>query len=170
MASCFLLAACGGDDPDDARPQPTTTAPSTTQPQDPDEQALRSLAEDWFRAVRQAYMEDTDLADLEPLAVERYLAGVRDEIEAFRDSGNEARPGDRTRHEVLSVAVDGDAAVLVECVIDADLVLSSQGQVLNDEVQANLYETDALRDGDEWRLSGRRTLDEVDGSIECPAQ
>ena len=171
---CLALAACGGGgggDDEDADPQPTTTSPSTTQsPEDADEQALRHLAEDWFEAVRTAYTEDTDLAELEQFAADPYLTGVQEQITSFRETGNEAQPGDQTVHEVVSVELDGGGATLVECVIDADLVLTAEGAVINDEVQANLYETDASLVDGSWRLTGRRTLVETDGSNQCPAQ
>lgn len=172
-ASLALLvstaASCGGDDDPSDRPQPTTTAIPTTQSQEQeDEQSLRQLASDWFEEVRQVYMRGTGTEGLAAFAEEPYLSGVIGQIEEFRATGNMAQESDETRHEVVSVDVDGSEAVLVECVVDADVVIAASGEVVNDDVQANLYETEARKVDEGWRLTGRKTLREVDGSDQCP--
>lgn len=167
------LTGCTDDGEKDADPQPTTTQPSTTTTESPeaaDEEALRQLAEDWFAAVRAVYIDGADPDALAEFAVDPYLAGVLEQVATFQASGNEARAGDQTRHEVVTLEISESDAVLVECVIDADEILSAEGEVLNDQVQANLYETNAALDDGSWRLTERRTLNEVDGSDQCPAE
>ncbi|QYG91971.1 hypothetical protein HC251_05655 [Iamia sp. SCSIO 61187] len=171
ICTAALVGCGGGDGGDDGGADPTTTAPTTTQSQEAeDEEALRQLAEDWFVSVRSVYIDRANPDDLAAYAAGPYLEGVLDQIAEFEATGNEAQPGDQTRHEVLSVEVDDASASLVECVIDSDRVLSPDGDVINDEVQANLYETEARRLDGGWRLTGRSTLEEVDGSDQCPAQ
>lgn len=166
VASCLAFAACGGDDPDDAGPQPTTTAPSTTQPQDPDEQALRSLAEAWYETIRQIYDEGAETSTASDYLTEPYLGAFVRQVEEYRSGDETIESSPRSSHEVRSVEVNGDAAVVVECVIDADIVRAADGAVVNDSVVAKLYSTSAERTEEGWRLRDRETLVEQEGD-EC---
>lgn len=170
VSSCLALAvvACGGGDDDDARPQPTTTAPETTQSQEEqDEAALRQLAEDWYGFVEDVYLGREDVSVADAYIAEPYLSGFVEQVEQFAQDGHQIELSDRSSHEVRSVEVDGDQAVVVECVIDADVLLDANGSVLNDEIQANLYSTAAVKGPDGWRLSERETVVEEDGAAAC---
>lgn len=170
-AALVLAGACGGDDEPDADRQPTTTAPSTTaSPEAADEAALRQLAEDWYEAVEAIYVGDREPEAAADYISDPYLSGFTEQVDQFKRSGRQAQITGESSHEIRSIIVEGDEATLIECVIDADVLLDADGSVLNDVVQANLYSTDAQRVDGGWRLTERETLAEEDGETSCPEE
>lgn len=169
------VAGCSDDDPppDPPTTTSTTTAPSTTlSPEEEDEQALRQLAEDWYVTTQQIFNEGMDPSIAESLLTSEYLSRVKAEV-ARRDRNDlvsHADPQNRSMHTVESVEVEGDTAVLGECIIDGDLLLKrSTGEIVNEAVAAFRYETRATRMNGRWVLSGRETLEEREGQTECTA-
>ncbi len=166
---CLAFAACGGDD-EDARPQPTTTSPSTTQSQQQeDEQALRHLAEDWYETYSEIFQSQGDGAVAVEFLMDPYLAQFQAQLEDLRESGNETVRNNQSRQIVEQITVDGDRAVVTECVVNANVLKSSDGQVINDEVTVRRLETRAVRTEEGWRFTERSVLQELEGESECDA-
>lgn len=166
-----LAAASCSDDDDPTRPQPTTTAPDTTQPQpetETDEQALQALAEDWFEIAPSLLQPEGDLALAAEYLVDPYLGEVEAQAEEYRSQGVEVQVSDRSGQEIESLQIEGDTAVIVECVVDGDLLVDSDsGEVLNDSVAAIRTSTKAVATDQGWRLSERTTTDEFEGQDTC---
>lgn len=161
MVICLALAACGDDggtDPD--RPQPTTTNPTTTQsPTETDEQSLRQLAQDWYEASQQAYLDDGyDLQQVSQFLTDPYLSEFVGRVEAYRAEGNQSRSGEASRQVIEQVTVDGDEATVAECIVDGEVLLNSEGGVLNDSVVTSRVRTSARRTADGWRFVERELL------------
>jgi hypothetical protein len=168
VSFCLVLAACGGGDADDADPQPTTTSPSTTQsPDEADEQALRQLAEDWYGFIGNAYANEADLDALSEYLVDPYLTQFRDQISDHQAAGNTTDRSSQSSHDVESLSIDGERAEVIECVVDADVLLGPQGEILNDEVNAQRVTTTAIRTADGWRFTERDLTGEWEGETQC---
>lgn len=162
---CLALVACG-DGEDDADPQPTTTSPSTTQsPEEADEQALRQLAEDWDGAITEIYLEEASEASADQYLAEPYLTEFQAQLEDFRATGNQIEVTDRSGHQIESVDVEADAAAVIECVIDGDILRDQEGTVLNDAVEVKRYSTSAQRTAEGWRFTDRTTLPTEEGEV-----
>jgi hypothetical protein len=174
MLFCAALAlagaSCGGGD-DDPETQPTTTQLSTTtttqSQEEEDEQALRQLAEDWTDAIRAIYYEGEDVALAADYAAGEYLEAFEGDVEAFAQSGNSARPDERTNTDIESVEVSGDSAEVTQCTVDFDVLLGPGGEVLNDDVVARRFVTTADRGSDGWRFTARDELEVWEGSESC---
>lgn len=167
MSFCLTLTACGGDS-DDAEPQPTTTSPATTQSQQQaDEQALRQLAEDWYETYSQAFESQGDGSTASEFLVDPYLTQFLTQLDDLRASGNETVRNGRSRQTIEEVTVEGDTAVVTECVVNANVLVDSGGQVINDEVAVRRLETQAVRIEEGWRFSQRSVLDELESEGEC---
>lgn len=165
----LVLAACGGDDADEADPQPTTTAPTTIEsPEAADEAALRQLAEDWFDVSRQAYIDpDFDLARLDDFLTDDYLQGLTAQIEDYREAGHSSEPGEASRHMVEELTVEADSGLVTECIVDGEVLLDSDGAVINDAVVTRTVETTAVRTAVGWRFSNRESIAEDQEGDQC---
>lgn len=166
------VLGCGDDDPpapptttapSSSSTTPSSTAPATTAGPEDDEAALRRLAEEWFEVARQLYAGDSDTDQIAIYLVARYLDGFATQLEAFRMSGRKAELSQLSQHVVESLSIDGDSASLVECVVDADLLIDEDGNVLNNDATKKRYETTATRTESGWRLSDRIKVAESDG-------
>lgn len=167
------MMGCGDDDDTPASPTttapssssttPSSTAPVTTASPDDDETALRHLAEEWFEVARRLYAGDNDTDQIALYLVARYLDGFITQLENFRASDRRAELSRLSDHAIESISIVGDSASLVECVLDADLLLDEDGNVLNDDATKKQYETIAMKTRSGWRLSDRIKLAETDG-------
>jgi hypothetical protein len=170
----LALAACGGDDDKDADPQPTTTSPSTEatttteSPEAADEQALRHLAEDWYEASDAIYQGEAEPESAADYLIDPYLAAFVARARDVLAAGQISEPNEESRLEVKAIEIEGNDARVVECVIDADVLSGPDGAVVNDDLVASLFETEAVREAGGWKFADRRTLAEVPGSTECP--
>lgn len=173
VTACLLLAAasCGDDGDDSANPgSPTTTAPATTTTltqEEQDEEALRQLAEDWDETNHAIHLRDESVD-----AAERYLAGdylenYRQDVQAFLDRGQVVEPDEQTGTTVEIVVVEGDRGEVIECLVDADLLVDADGNVVNDDVSATRLRTEAERSDGEWRFIARSTVEIFEGDVQC---
>jgi hypothetical protein len=165
----LALASCTDDGENDADPQPTTTQPSTTTTESPeaeDEQALRQLAEDWYEAYNVIFESRSSAEDAQTFLVDPYLRQFQTQFEDFVSSGNQTEISDRSSQRVEEVSIEGDRALVTECVVNANVLVDPNGEVLNDEVGARRLESTAVRGSDGWRFSERRSLGDVE-EAEC---
>ncbi|MGI8938038.1 MAG: hypothetical protein ACR2JF_07480 [Iamia sp.] len=157
-------AACGSEDSADP-PPPTTTSPTAA-----DEEALRDLAEGWFEASRRIGIDGESPSLADQYLTAEYLTGFKDEI-ARRDSAGEAVVGDpqgRSSNFVESIEVSGDEAQIVQCIVDADvLIRAADGSSLDDSVSAKRFESQAVETPSGWRFTSRSTVDEWEDQTEC---
>jgi hypothetical protein len=77
-------------------------------------------------------------------------------------------PDPSFRHDIVSVAVTGESAVAMECVVD-DVVLFDveTGNALNDEVVTYVFRTTLVRTDGRWLINDSRTQREEPGVKEC---
>jgi hypothetical protein len=171
IASCLALAACGGSD-DETRPRPTTTAPSTstttTTPASADEAALRQLAEDWYETYNFIFESRGSGEEAAGYLVDPYLTQFEEQVAEYLNSGNQTDISERSSQSIETVKLDGDSAVITECIVNANVLRGPGGEVLNDDVGARRIETVAVREPNGWRLSERRALEDVE-EAECSA-
>lgn len=174
VAAAVALCGCGGNEEPAASEPPTTTTPSTTpsstlSSEAQDERALRQLAEDWFEAVRQILIGSRPLEDATDFLSRSYLRMFSEQVNQLEEAGQVVRldPEARSRQETTEVILNGDSAEIIECVVDGDHLLSSDGELLNDEVTARLVRTQAERVDDGWRFNERIGLTEERGSTTC---
>lgn len=174
IAIGVALCGCGGDDEPAASDPPTTTAPSTQpsstlSPEAEDERALRQLAEDWFETRRDILNEGRDLILAEEFLVDEYLIFFQGKVTDIRDAGHSIRddPMERTHQETISIDLAPETAQLVECLVDGDHLLDSDGSVLDDKVASYLVRTTARRTPEGWRFSEQTSLREEVGSDQC---
>lgn len=172
--SLATTASCGDDGADEDRAQPTTTAPSTTESQqEQDERELRQLAEDWFEALRDAYVDGADVTSTaDKFLIDPYRSEVLQQIQEFRASGDEARRNadGLTTTEVQSIDVSGDDAVVTECTIDADIRVDGDTGEIDDDIVATLVRTEAVRHDGDWRLAKQTSLTQVEGQARCASE
>lgn len=172
LLACGVLLSCGSGDDSDARPQPTTTAvartttTTTTTPGSSDEDALRQLAEDWYVTLSAIFESGLSAEEATAYLTDPYLTQFRQQVATFREAGNETEISERSRQTIESVDINGDAAVVTECLVNANVLRGPDGRVLNDEVGASRVETVATRTSAGWRFSERRAVAEVE-ETEC---
>lgn len=170
---CALsLLACTGDEPQSPDALPTTTAvSSTTQSQEAaDEQALRQLAEDWYAASREAFLDpDYDLNAAEQYLAPPYLDSFIAQIEQYREQGHRSEASDASRHTVLDVEVADEGTAVTECIVDGEVLLDGEGAVLNDQVVTRRVRSEAVRTDAGWRFSARESIADEEEGDTCPA-
>ena len=172
--SLATTASCGDDGADEDRAQPTTTAPSTTESQqEQDERELRQLAEDWFEAIRDVYVDGADVTSTaDKFLISPYRNEFLQQIQEFRASGDEVRRNadGLTTTEVQSIDVSGDDAVVTECIIDADIRVDGDTGEIDDDIEATLVRTEAVRHDGDWRLAQTTSLTSIEGQARCASE
>lgn len=166
------LGGCGDDDPAPGAtatsPPPTTTAPATTLSQaDQDEAALRQLTHDWYETVQSIYVDQSDPELAEEFITGEYLSNFLEDVEARRAAGMTSRRGQNSREAVTGLVIDGDAASIDTCNVDANVLLDADGEVVNDEVATFRFTTSAERTEDGWIFTKRIRHDEPEDGAQC---
>lgn len=170
----LLVAGCTGDDPaDDAQPTTTqtpTTSEATTTTALSDEAQLRQLVSDWSQAAPRIFGEGGDVSEAGAYLAGQYLQQIGDQFDDYKSRGVLVRGSDRSQAEIESIEVSDDAASLVECITDADvLVDGATGELLDDDVSTYRTHTSAVRTERGWRLSVREVQATFEGEASCDA-
>ena len=195
VALVLALAGCSDDDSDTAassttaadRPSTTastsstsrdttttttegmsvTTAPGTTAEQE----VIDRYVGYWnARFNANAGVPNPDDPALRDFATGRQLDAVVAETQSNLDAGvafeRAAEPNNIQR--VTVVEIDGDRAVVQECVVDDGLVVSRDtGEVVDDSVSTHNVQAEMLRVDGVWKVSEARLLQQFEGVAGC---
>jgi hypothetical protein len=185
--ACFgLIAAaigCGGGN--DSSSVTTTSAPQTgrsangetTLPEDADDE-YESVEDEIiarYRAFWEARFEANMPPDPDDPALREYATGAQlehviAETQANQDEGVEFRrpddPADFQRVRVVSV--EGDHAVVQECVVSDGLVVRREsGEIVDDSVVTYSVRGEMERIDSEWRLAAATAVQRWEGIAGC---
>jgi hypothetical protein len=101
------------------------------------------------------------------------LAAVVAETQANLDNGVAFRPADRPANirEVRVVSIEGDIAVVQECVVDDGLVVRRDtGEVVNDSVTTQSVRGELRRVDGAWRLAAATVIQFWEGVAGCAVE
>ena len=146
---------------------PVTTAPGTTAEQE----VIDRYVGYWnARFNANAGVPNPDDPALRDFATGRQLDAVVAETQSNLDSGvafeRAAEPHNIQR--VTVVEIDGDRAVVHECVVDDGLVVSRDtGEVVDDSVSTHNVQAEMLRVDGVWKVSEARLLQQFEGVAGC---
>jgi len=146
---------------------PVTTAPGTTAEQE----VIDRYVGCWnARFNANAGVPNPDDPALRDFATGRQLDAVVAETQSNLDSGvafeRAAEPHNIQR--VTVVEIDGDRAVVQECVVDDGLVVSRDtGEVVDDSVSTHNVQAEMLRVDGVWKVSEARLLQQFEGVAGC---
>ena len=146
---------------------PVTTAPGTTAEQE----VIDRYVGYWnARFNANAGVPNPDDPALRDFATGRQLDAVVAETQSNLDSGvafeRAAEPHNIQR--VTVVEIDGDRAVVQECVVDDGLVVSRDtGEVVEDSVSTHNVQAEMLRVDGVWKVSEARLLQQFEGVAGC---
>lgn len=167
-------ASCGGDDERSDPPTPSTTSPGTTEPDPSDEDEITMVVEGWYDVRVAAVLS----GEYEPETLEEHVTGSA--LEQFADSlSHRAEQGIAVREpdedpssvEVISVAIDGERALAVECTVDALIQVQAEtGEVIDDSVVTYVRELSLARSEDSWLIERVQIREEEVGVQPCPVE
>ena len=146
---------------------PVTTAPGTTAEQE----VIDRYVGYWnARFNANAGVPNPDDPALRDFATGRQLDAVVAETQSNLDSGvafeRAAEPHNIQR--VTVVEIDGDRAVVQECVVDDGLVVNrATGEVVDDSVSTHNVQAEMLRVDGVWKVSEARLLQQFEGVAGC---
>lgn len=146
---------------------PVTTAPGTTAEQE----VIDRYVGYWdARFNANAGVPNPDDPALRDFATGRQLDAVVAETQSNLDAGvafeRAAEPNNIQR--VTVVEIDGDRAVVQECVVDDGLVVSRDtGEVVDDSVSTHNVQAEMLRVDGVWKVSEARLLQQFEGVAGC---
>lgn len=146
---------------------PVTTAPGTTAEQE----VIDRYVGYWnARFNANAGVPNPDDPALRDFATGRQLDAVVAETQSNLDSGvafeRAAEPHNIQR--ITVVEIDGDRAVVQECVVDDGLVVSRDtGEVVDDSVSTHNVQAEMLRVDGVWKVSEARLLQQFEGVAGC---
>lgn len=180
FAPAFVLclvatgASCGSDEERSDPPTPTTTSPATTEPELSDEDEIAMVVEGWYDVRVAAVLS----GEYEPEKLEEHVTGSA--LEQFANSlSHRAEQGIAVREpekdpssvEVISVAIDGERALAVECTVDALIQVQAEtGEVIDDSVVTYVRELSLARSEDGWLIERVHIREEEAGVQPCPVE
>jgi len=199
MLVVAVLAGCGGDDDTpEASPTtsessaPSTTSSSTSSPPVPtattpdgsgpattepattaEQEVIDSYVAYWdARFAANSGTPNPDDPALREHATGEQLDAVMAETRSNLEQGLAFRAAEEP-HDVQAVTVvelDGDQAVVQECVVsDGVIVERATGEVVNDDVATHNVRGELQRVDGVWKVSGARLIQEWEGVAGCAA-
>ncbi len=195
-ALAFLVVGCGDDDEPAASTttssigtststssttttpeseSTTTTAdetPATTAPRTTPEQEVIDRYVGYWNARLEANSGTPDPADpgLPAFATGAQLKAVIEETQSNLDEGLAIRAADDPHdfQQVTVVEIEGDRAVVQECVVSDEVIFRRDtGEVINDVVATHNVRGELLRVDGVWKVSSARLLQRFEGVAAC---
>jgi hypothetical protein len=172
-AACALLvavSACGDDAADEATTTSTseTTIASTTTTQDPEAEVEAAYLAYWEMAERLLAAPDPDDPEIARRASGTNVDQVVDSLTSLHAQGRSIRFGRLYDHDVLSVQLSGETAVVRDCNIDdAATIDAVSGDELSASVTTALLEATLALEQESWRVSSIERLDAWNGATRC---
>jgi hypothetical protein len=164
------VGGCAGDGPAAPTPKPPAqTSPAQSVPSDagaaareanPAEQAVLAAYQGYWDVIRAA----NDPPDPAHPALRRYATGAAYEsvVAAARTNQMARRvlrlpPHSISEHRAQVISIDGDVAMVRDCVIDDGLVIDMEtGTVVDDEIVTHQASATLVRQGGVWKVSYTR--------------
>jgi hypothetical protein len=174
-AFALSLAACGGDDAEDADDDPTATAPAddstttTTAPSVEADVEAAYLAQ-WDMNVRLAAAPDPDDPEIEKWTVGPAKDDLVEALTTLVAQGQAVRFDAEYSHKVLSIEVasDGQSARLTDCnVDDATVIDAATGEELESATATNHLDVSLTLTADGWKVEGFDRLKVWEGVRQC---
>jgi hypothetical protein len=174
-AACALLvvvAACGDDG--EAAVDGTTTSTSdttiasTTTTQNPEAEVEAAYLAYWEMAKRLLAAPNPDDPEIARRASGINVDQVIDSLTSLHAQGRSIRFGRQYEHDVLSVQLTGETAVIRDCnVDDAATIDAVSGDELSASVTTALLEATLTLEQESWRVSSIERLDAWNGATRC---
>jgi hypothetical protein len=184
LAGALVVGALAGCTPDDEGGEPAgTTAPPTTQAPVPgttattvpddgrteDEREVAEAVASFWRAFIGYVDPDSEAPPLERVAIDPALSKTRTYLDGVRGKGQYARrpsPGDLELH-IGEILIEGDEAVLSDCIVDDIVVYDADGTVVSDAVMAERFRTVLRRTSSGWMVAEHDPLRSSEQLSEC---
>lgn len=177
VAACLAalaVAGCSDDGEASLEPRPTTTSrPETTSTTEPtaEEQVVERYLAFWdARLEANTEPVNPDHPGLREYATGEQLANVVEETRRNAAEGRAYRlpENSRSRRSVEVVRLEGDTAVLQDCVVNDGIVYRvGSGEVLDDSVVTHNVEATMVRVDGEWKLDHTRLVQRWEGEAGC---
>jgi hypothetical protein len=165
-AAFFALAAgtCHNDDDSDS-----TASDRTTTTQSPEAEVEAAYFAFWDMAVRLAESPDPEDPEIAQRASGDALSDLLDGLQRLRDLNRHSEFGPLYEHDVLSVRVDRDSAVVEDCAVDDSRIVDGTSGAVVDEsvVTERLQVTLARADDSMWRVDSSTRSNAWEGAVEC---
>jgi hypothetical protein len=178
----LLVAGCGGGSregesvatsmpaPSSAVEQVVTSLTSSTRVPSEEEAVLAAVQGYWNAVLAANNPPDPDLPGLRAVMAGPALATTLQRIEERRSMGQVVRLPDqsRFRSDARIERVDGDRAVVLNCLVDDSLVVDGpSGLVLNSRVSTFLFRLTMNRTDGGWRVTEVAQVKRWDGVTAC---
>jgi hypothetical protein len=169
----LLAAGCGGGDddssPDTSRPPAdvsSSTAPPTTRSAESEvEEAYLAY---WAMGERLLETPNPDDPEIAQRAIDPARGQMIDSLTTLRARDQAVIRGSGYAHNVLSVEVTGETAVVRDCVVDDGAVINVVSRAtVSERVTTVLLETTLYRDGPGWRVREIDQRDSWEGATTC---
>ena len=146
---------------------PPTTAPGTT----PEQEVIDRYIGYWnARFEANSGTPNPDAPGLREFATGAQLDAVVEETQSNLDGGLAIREADDPHdfQKVTVVEIDGDRAVVQECVVSDEVIFNREsGEVVNDVVATHNVRGELLRVDGAWKVSSARLLQRFEGVAAC---
>lgn len=146
---------------------PPTTAPGTT----PEEEVIDRYIAFWnARFEANSGTPDPNHPGLHEYATGAQLEAVIAETQSNLEQGLAFRPADEPHgfQSVTVIELDGDRAVVQECVVSDGLVVRRDtGEVVDDEVATHNVRGELIRVEERWRVSSAELIQRFEGVAGC---
>jgi hypothetical protein len=144
---------------------PTTTAPPT------DEEAILAAVDGYWRTIRKAWDPPDSTLD----GFDTYFTGEAKatsvayvEKRQALDHGIRLPPTSSYSHSYSTVRIDGDGAHILDCSVDDSvLFVRSSGDVIDEAIVTDLWQTTLIVDAGVWKVSDNTILETWEGATSC---
>jgi len=146
---------------------PPTTAPGTT----PEQEVIDRYVGYWnARFEANSGTPNPDAPALRDFATGAQLDAVIEETQSNLDGGLSIREADDPHdfQKVTVVEIEGDRAVVQECVVSDEVLFNRDtGEIVNDVVATHNVRGELLRVDGVWKVSSARLLQRFEGVAAC---
>jgi hypothetical protein len=179
VLAMVVLAACSrdaeGKAPDDTdaladTPASTTSVHPTTTVASPEQEVLAAYRGYWDTWLAANDPPDPDHPHLSRFFTGTALERARTSIATNRTLGHAVRlpAGSRYAHHASVVELVGDTATVSDCAVDdSQLVVASDGSVLNDQVVTSKASAQLQRHDSVWRVVDVTVIQRWEGVVIC---
>jgi hypothetical protein len=180
-AALFAVTACGGGGKGDSASTSSTSAATaaasngstttTTTTVKPEDEVKAAYLAYWAMADRLLIAPDPEDPELLQRTTDPLLPFIKDELTQRKLQGTVLRtPPDRTSsHRIDLLTVNGSAASVIDCYVDARIMYSATGQVLDEAVVSKTAEATLASTGGAWKVSDLVFTTRTDGAARCAA-
>ena len=156
-------AACGNDDDSPDNPPPTTPPPNA------ESEVESAYLAYWEMLQRLSAAPDESDLEIVERAIGQALGEVKEGLASLKSQGRAAQTGPAYQHEVQSVELRGDEAIIRDCSVDDSVVIDvvTGEQVAGGAMATGLLEVTLVRSGGEWKVEKIETIKTWAGERSC---